>query len=75
MVELESFGKFVELTRNDPSSNLVISCDNVHINHNFLMSFSRYQNKTLYKTKLKEYYLYAILLLVLILKKSVDLSL
>jgi len=27
------------------SSNPVISCDNVHINHSFLMSFSSYQEK------------------------------
>jgi len=37
------------------SNNPVISCDNIHINHSFLILSA---NKTIYKTKLKEYYLH-----------------
>jgi len=37
------------------SNDSVISCDNIQINHSFLMSFSSYQQKFLMR-KLKEYY-------------------
>jgi len=37
------------------SNDSVISCDNIKINHSFLMSFTSYQKKFLTR-KLKEYY-------------------